>query len=423
MSRPATPPVATAPPLLLLGLGSFVSLSSMRACDSILPTLSQHFHASIGAAAQTISAFAIAYGVLQIVYGPLGDRFNKSWVIAWATLACAAANLGAALATSVESLIVWRTLAGAAGGGIVPLSLALIGDTVAYEHRQIALTRLSLATITGLIAGQWLGGLVAETLGWRAVFFALAAGFAAVAVALMRSVRRTAAFSTQGPTQAAQSAQAAQVGSQPTSSAASTGLISSVAQMAAVLRVPWARVVLASVAIEGAFAFAAFAFVPTHLHDAFGLSPGQAGSIVALYGLGGLVWVWLAKPLIARLGERGLARVGGGLVGLGLGGLAFVPTWQMAVPGCLIGGLGVYMLHSTLQTHATQMLPHRRGTAVAMFALCLFGAQSLGVAIGAWVVDHASARAIFIAALIALPVLGWGFAAALASRGRVKETA
>ena len=147
---------------MAIGLAGFASMASMRACDSVLPALASGFSATTSAAAQTISGFAIAYGVMQFFLGPLGDRLGKPRVIGWAVMACACANVGIALSDSLDAIIAGRVLAGAAGGGIVPLSLAHIGDTVTYERRQVALSRLLLATISGMVAGQWLGGVIAQ---------------------------------------------------------------------------------------------------------------------------------------------------------------------------------------------------------------------------------------------------------------------
>lgn len=384
------------PALWVLGLASFASMASMRACDALLPQLAAEFGASTGAAAHTISAFAIAYGLLQLVYGPVGDRFGRLPVIAVATAACALGNLAIALAPSLGATVGLRALVGGASGGIVPLSIAYIGDTIAYERRQETLARLSLATIGGMIAGQWLGGLVADAWGWRAVFFLLAAGFAAVAWPVARR-----ALQSPRPQPAA--------GAVP-------GAATFAAQFRQVLAAPWPRVVLAVVAVEGAFAFAAFAFVPSHLHREFGLSLGQAGAVMALYGVGGLAFASSARWFIHRLGEGGLVRGGGAALGLCMAALAAAPHWAWAAPACFIGGVGFYMLHSTLQTHATQMLPALRGTAVSLFVVGLFGGQSLGVAVAAWVVDLASPRWVFLASAGVLPVLGWVFAGALRRR-------
>ncbi len=401
-----TTPHPGAPGLLwTLGLASFTSMASMRACDALLPQLAGDFATTTGAAAQTISAFAVAYGLLQLAYGPLGDRHGKLRIIAAATLACGLANLAIAMAPSLNAAIAWRVVAGAAGGGggIVPLSIATIGDSVAYEQRQETLARLSLATILGMTAGQWLGGLVADAWGWRAVFYGLAASFTLAAWPVWAAAWRAAAPAAPA---------------QPT--------VSFLAQAGQLLRVPWVRVVLATTALEGAFAFAPLAFVPSHLHNEFGLSLGQAGAVMALYGAGGLVFALGAKHWIRRLGERGLVRAGGAAVALCMALLAWGPTWPWAMLACGVGGVGLYMLHSTLQTHATQMWPRQRGTAVSLFVVCLFGAQSLGVAAAAWVVDHHSPRWVFAAGALVLPLLAFGFASALhrhQAAGRAGEPA
>jgi len=55
----------------------FASIASMRACDTLLPAIGAEFAASTGEAARTVYTFAIAYGVFQLCFGPLGDRYGK----------------------------------------------------------------------------------------------------------------------------------------------------------------------------------------------------------------------------------------------------------------------------------------------------------------------------------------------------------
>ena len=60
--------------LRLVGLAGFASMASMRVCDPMLLVLGQEFQVSPGSASRVVSAFAVAYGLLQLFYGPLGDR-------------------------------------------------------------------------------------------------------------------------------------------------------------------------------------------------------------------------------------------------------------------------------------------------------------------------------------------------------------
>jgi len=394
--------------LVLVGFAAFASMMSMRACDSILPLLAKEFAVSPGVAAQTMSAFAIAYGALQFFYGPLGDRLGKLRVMSVAVAVCALANLMTAISPSLELMTLGRAAAGIGGAGIIPLSIALVGDSFEYEHRQQALSRLMIVTITGLIAGQWIGGLIAEWAGWRALFLGLAAGFLAIALPLRwvtRDQSRRSAPLSDMPDPG-----------NPGKSSPSTPHPNMVRQIQRLIRLRWARRVLAVVAIEGGFAFATLSFIPVFLHDEFGLSITWAGAVMALFGLGGLVYTGFSKALIRHLGERGMAIVGGCAVGAAMGFVAFGPRWEWAAAGCLLGGGGLYMMHNTLQANASQLLPQIRGTSVSLFAACFFIGQSVGVAVEAWAIDHGAAREVFVAAMIALPLLGLWFGQGLLVR-------
>jgi predicted MFS family arabinose efflux permease len=75
----------------------------------------------------------------------------------------------------------------------------------------------------------------------------------------------------------------------------------------------------------------------------------------------------------------------------------------------MVMGLGFYMMHNTLQTHATQMAPERRGTAVAAFACCFFLGQSLGVGAAGLVVDRAGTQWVLAAGALGLLAVASAF--------------
>ncbi|HEX7867765.1 MAG TPA: MFS transporter [Variovorax sp.] len=373
---------------MLLGACAFSSMASMRVCDALLPALATEFGTTVGRAAQAVSFFALAYGLAQLFYGPLGDRFGKLRVIGLATLACTAGNAAAAFSTDMASLVASRVLSGLAAAGVVPLTMAWIGDNVPYAHRQEVLARLLGATVFGMISGQWLGGLIAQAAGWHAAFAVLALLFLVCGVLLVAQSNRY-----EGPMTCVPSGGFA-------------------GRMRSVLMQPWARVVLVVTGIEGAFVFGAVAFIPSYLHGRFGLSMPTAGAVVALYGVGGLVYSRCGRGLVRRLGEAGLARLGGCCLATAFAVIAVSPAWPPLLPACLLAGFGFYALHNTLQTHATQMAPGSRGTAVSLFACTLFLGQSLGVLAAAWSLDRFSASLVFVLSSVAVLTLGFVFAAA-----------
>lgn len=385
--------------LTLLSVAAFATMAALRICDPLLPVLAREFGATTGEAGSTVSAFAVAYGLALLAFGPLGDRHGKFKVIAVACMACMASSLACAMATSLRDLIVLRAVSGIAAAGVTPLVMAWIGDNVPYQRRQEALARLIGATTLGLIAGQSLGGVLADSVGWRSAFVLLGIVFLAVGLLMwveLRSGRQSGAPDSRGEHHGP-------------------------SMFALVLREPWARRILALAFFEGVFVFGGLAFLPSHLHQRFGLSMSWAGGVLVLYGVGGLMYSRFARSLLRRLGEAGLSRLGGALLCLYLLVLATLPAWGWALPACLAGGLGFYMLHNTLQTHATQMAPAARGTAVTLFSSTLFMGHSLGVAVAAAIVDRSSAIPVFAVSAGALLALAWWFAAQV--RGRLRETA
>ncbi len=376
----------TLPPgLWLISLAAFSSMASMRVCDPMLVALSGEFQVSVGEASRVVSAFAVAYGCMQLFYGPLGDRMGKLRVINAAVLACACFSAITALAADFELLVLARALMGASAAGIIPLSMAWLGDQVGYERRQETLAKLMSATVTGMMAGQWFGGWAAESLGWRAAFMVLSGMFAAAAALLyvqMGPARRATPMHTEG--------------SYWRQALSGLGL----------LRVRRVRWVLAVTCIEGALAFGTLAFVPSQLVQHFGVSAAVAGALMALYGIGGLAYSQMARRWLGWFGERGLARLGSALVAAGLLLLAWTEHVAWAATGCLGAGLGFYMLHNTLQTQATQMAPEARGSAVTLFACMLFFGQSAGVLVAAQTVDRGGLDWAYTVSALGMLVLG-----------------
>ena len=371
--------------IILLALAGFASMASMRITDAMLPALSLEFARPIADVAQNITVFAIAYGLMQLIYGPLGDRHGALRVISLASLACAIGTLGTALADSLATLLVFRTLNGATAAAIIPLSMAWVGDNVPYEERQVTLIHMLSGTVLGLTAGQLTGGLLADTLGWQSAFFLLTGMFVVSGTLLLTALRRQPML---------------------VPSRNSTERVTFLTRLRTILAIAKARHILMLVFLEGLAAFGALAFVASHLHARLGISLTLAGMTLALFGVGGLFFAAIARRVVGRLGERRLASGGGLLMGLGFTGLAWAPLAEAAMVAAFCAGLGFYMMHSTLQTNATQMAPAARGTAMAIFAGCLFLGQSVGVSIGGVVLRLADGQWLLTGAGLWLLALG-----------------
>lgn len=76
--------------IVALSVAAFGSGMSLRVMDAMLPRLAAEFSLTLGAAASVITAFAVAYRLAQLLFGPLGDRFGKYRVVALVFLLIAA---------------------------------------------------------------------------------------------------------------------------------------------------------------------------------------------------------------------------------------------------------------------------------------------------------------------------------------------
>ena len=149
-----------------------------------LPTLTTSFSAPMPLAQQTLSALLLAFGVSQLVWGPLSDRFGRKPILLIGLAAYLVAAIGSTFAPSMAQLIVWRTLQGAAMGAVVMCARALVRDL--YQPQDGA--RIMSKGLTGLGAlaciSAPVGGLLAQYAGWRATLMAVAL-FGAVTLALV----------------------------------------------------------------------------------------------------------------------------------------------------------------------------------------------------------------------------------------------
>jgi len=373
--------------LVLIGAAGFISIGMFRLTDPLLPAIADEFGTTVGNVAMTITAFTVGYGLLQLTYGPLGDRVGKLRVMAAGLLLMALSTAACAWTDSVTSLAVLRFLSGVTAGAIAPLALAHIGDTVPYETRQATIGHFLAATMMGQIVGGSLAGMFAEFFGWRLAFIAF--GIAGVAVAA-----RLAVVAIRAPLPRASGARPAGI----------THLI--------MLRQLNTRLVWGVVLLEGCFVLGAVPFAGAALKHTFGLDYLTIGLVLAGFGIGGIVYSVCVRWLIATLGELGMIATGGALITASYAVIAFTPLWQVYVPALALIGCGFFCMHGTLQIRGTELAPQARGTAMSGFSFCLFVGQGLGVFLLSLVVDgpgyvtafaiSAAAVALIAAALYAL---------------------
>ncbi|MCB4824719.1 MFS transporter [Roseicella aerolata] len=384
---PRAAPGSTRRLILLLGLAAFAGALSVRATDPFVTTIAAEFATSADNVALLATAFAVPFAAIQPILGPVGDALGKRRVIRAALLLLSFFALVAPLAPDLGSLMVLRALTGMAAGGIMPLTLATVGDAVPIEDRQVALSRVVVFAIAGQIAGGALAGVLAPFLGWRGVL-ALCGGVALVAAGLLFLIP----FG--GPPEPRRRFEP----------------VRALGRYRTILGMPAARLLFAAVFIEGLLVFGTFPYLAPVL-EARGLGSAagaslEAGLAVAAFGCGGFAYAALARPMLRRMGQSRMVQLGGVIAGLALLGFAFAPAAALFVAAGLVLGTGFYMIHNSIQTRVTEVAPEARGSAVALHACHFFAGQALGPVLVGLAIGGFGAAAAFTLAALGILALG-----------------
>nr|WP_315489226.1 multidrug effflux MFS transporter [uncultured Rhodoferax sp.] len=333
-----------------------------------LPGLTRELGASMAQAQLTLTALLLAFGVSQLFWGPLSDRFGRRPVLLIGMSAYVLASLGSAVSPSMDVLIIWRALQGAAMGAAVMCARAIVRDL--YTPVQGASVMSKGLSGLGVIAclSAPLGGLLTALFNWHAALLALSV-FGAVSLALI-ALRFEETIPAKNP-------QALQFGTL-------------MRTWLGILRNPTflAFTALSTFAYSGLFTFLAsssFVFIRV-----LGLTTTQYGLVMFANSFIYLLGTFLCRRLLLRFGVRRTVAIAGALTLAGGGtvaALAFAgvqSVWAIEVPFALF--MLAHGIHNPCgQSGAVGPFPQAAGAASALNG---FLAMVSAFATGQWLGAH-----------------------------------
>ncbi|HEX6980674.1 MAG TPA: multidrug effflux MFS transporter [Alphaproteobacteria bacterium] len=173
---------------IVLGLLAAIGPFAVDMYIPALPTIAADLEASTAATQMTLMTFFVAFGICQIVYGPVSDMVGRKPPLYFGLALFAVGSIGCGAAASVEWLIFFRFVQGIGASSMMVIPRAIIRDL----HTGVEATRLMSLVMLVLSVSPILAPLTGSALivpfGWRAVFVAITAvailGFLLVAVFL-----------------------------------------------------------------------------------------------------------------------------------------------------------------------------------------------------------------------------------------------
>jgi len=359
-----TPGTVVTALVLLLGIQPITTDLYLPA----LPNLQQDLGASVAATQLTLSALIIGFGLAQLVCGPLADRFGRRPVLLAGLAFYSVASLLAALAPSIEWLVVWRALQGVAMAAAVTCGRSIVRDL--YRPQQGA--RVLARGLGGLgllaFAAPLLGGAIVHVLDWHATLLvpALFGGGSLAFIAL----RFEETIPNRNPH--------------------ATRLVPLLRNWSMIVAHPTFRAYAALLCLTYAGLFTLLAASSFVYIGVLGVSRLACGAILAVNSLFYVIGTVLCRRLLKHHGLRPTVAIGGafslsgGLLTalLSLAGAHEVSVWSIIVPSWLFM-VGHGMHQPCAQAGAIGPFPDKAGTAASVSGfLMMLVAFGVGLLLG-----------------------------------------
>lgn len=358
-----------APATVIWLIGAMLILQPL-ATDLFLPTLpgiAADLQASVASTQWTMSAYVAAFAALQLVAGPLADRFGRYPIVLGGALTYVGASLLCAAAPTIEVLIAGRATQAVGTCATVVAARAIVRDLYPPQQGAHVLASASVLMAFGPLAGPLIAAYLYVQFGWRSSFLFLAAcGLAVTAFALAR-LKET--------------------NDRPNPRALALGPM--LVNYAALLRAPAfvAYTALLCASYGGLFAYlSGSSFV---LIRVLGLSPTAYAWTFATMSVGFLAGTLLGRQLVARFGIPHTVQIGAALqaaagVTMALLALAGVIHVAAIAAPMFLFGVSHGTLQPSAQAGAVAPYPERAGAASALMGcLMMLAAVGSGTLVGA----------------------------------------
>jgi DHA1 family bicyclomycin/chloramphenicol resistance-like MFS transporter len=299
----------------------------------------------------TFSGYVVAYGALQLVYGPLSDRHGRKPILMLGLVVAGLASVMAALATDIATLTAARVLQGAGSAASMVVSRSMVQDLFTGPQRTRVMAYIGMALGMCPPLATLIGGQIHVRYGWQTNFVLLAVLAAVLLLAAWWGLPRVA----------------------KPAPAPGHWLRAMLSAYARLLREPRFLLYVAILAATTATFYAFLAGAPIVLKG-YGIGPDGIGWFIMAVPVSYILGNFMTSRLIAQAGESrvmawGQALTLGGLVvmlALGLGGVQ--TALAVALPLLLLG-LGHGLLNPPALAGTVGVLPALAGSAAAVAGL------------------------------------------------------
>ncbi len=335
--------------LKLLAAAAFLVFVNGYMVAPLIPALVREFSSNTHDVGLLVPAYMLPYGLSTLFYGPLSDRIGRSKVLIALLAGSIVTSFLISQAWSIPSLTALRILAGLCAGGIVPISLALVGDLYPYQKLGRAMGWMFGAIAGGVACGAAFGAMLNASLGWRKEFMVLSAANAAIFLLILKFKHHLGVTSSPPKT-----------------------LKEVVLGYSALLSSPRGSKTYPLIFLNAIFHSGLFTWISLYLFQRFQLSDIGIGQALLGYGIPGMVLGPFWGRLADRFGRRFI--VPSGFLVASACAFLLIPSIPLRVVTMVIISLsiGFDMTHPLMSGIIVAMDPKRRGQAMGLNAFAVF---------------------------------------------------
>jgi predicted MFS family arabinose efflux permease len=356
--------------IIFLGLAGFIVMADNWVVSPILPAISQNLNIDIARAGLLITAYMLPFGIFQIIFGPLADRYGKKQVIMFSIIMFTIATGLCAVGTSLTSLAIFRALTGVFAASVMPISLALIGDVFPLAERQSAIGTFMGISFLGQGLSMAIGGAIAYFLNWRGVFILYAVLSVIPLFLLLKNYRAL-----------------------PAEKNPDSQIFAPYLKLLGTARSLFTYLL---VLLEGLFIIGSFSYVGSYIARIYHYNFLIIGLIMTGFGIMTVIGGRISGKVAQKIGTRLILSLG-----LGAAALADLLIFYLGknlgflIIGVAFMGLGFIFTHSTLLTRATEFAQKARGAAMSLVAFFFMGSGGVGTAIGGRLISRYGLERLF----------------------------
>ena len=377
--------------LFLLATSCFVGSLSLRLLDPVVPQVARDLSTSPEAVALLSTAFMITYAMTQPFVGAIADAYGKVRILKLCSAALALMLVMMAFAPTIEIMYAARIFGGVFGGGVFTVALAIVGDRVAVAERQVALSKMIMASQSAQLFGVIAAGMIASFVGWRAAVASAAVVAIAASIMLERNLKP-----------------------RPDAVRYPIDMKRIRSVLGQLFRNPRTQTCYAGVLLDGMAVTGLVPFVAILLEASGEGGLRESGFVISGLACGGLLYTFTVGRVLQLVGGmHNMLRFGGAIAAVGMAFIAHGGVWPLQMAMFAVIGFGFFMLHGSLQAQATDVAPELRSTSVSMHSCAFTLGNAFGPALYAVGINTIGSKPSILIGALGILVIGLFTAARL----------